>query len=63
MENPTKKSKRSVEPLPSSVMVRFADRDGLEAGAPVDIPFDSTSKQLELLINSLLSNTEQVNSL
>lgn len=58
---PAKRSKKSSEvQLPSSVLVRFANKDGEDTGAAVDLPFDSTPKQLELLINSMLGNAETV---
>jgi len=40
--------------IPSSVIVHFANGDGIRAGPPVDIPISTTTKQLELLLNSLL---------
>jgi hypothetical protein len=68
---PTKKAKKAaagagvgseaaVSALPSSVLVRFTNKDGEETGSAVDVPFESTPKQLEMLINSLLGNTESV---
>jgi ribosome assembly protein 4 len=56
---PVKKSKKNeAVPLPSSVMIRFTNKDGEATGSTVDVPFESTLKQLEILINSLLGNSE-----
>lgn len=53
-----KKSTKALAPLPSSVIVSFINQEQSEAGPPVDLPIEATAKQLELLVNSLLSNTE-----
>jgi ribosome assembly protein 4 len=46
-------------PPPSSVIVSFRDQEGEANGTPtIDLPTATTAKQLELLINSLLTNTE-----
>ena len=46
-------------PPPSSVIVSFRDQEGEANGTPtIDLPTATTAKQLELLINSLLANTE-----
>jgi ribosome assembly protein 4 len=44
--------------LPSSVIVNFLNNENERAGPPIDIPIDSTSKQIELLVNSLLENKD-----
>lgn len=56
-----KKKKASTEQvtvaLPSSMIVEFVGDDGGRAGATegtLDLPLNSTPKQLELLVNSLL---------
>lgn len=49
-------TKSSVLPIPSSVIVSFIDKDGNRTGPPIDLPTQSTSKQLESLINALLEN-------
>ena len=46
--------------LPSSVISSLTNEAGERAGPPVDIPVTSTAKQLQLLVNSLLSNEEKV---
>lgn len=53
---PKKKTKEIT--IPSSVIVKFLNQDNEFAGSPVDIPAESTAKQLEALINSLLENSE-----
>ena len=46
-------------PPPSSVIVSFRDQEGEANGTPtIDLPTATTAKQLELLINSLLTNAE-----
>lgn len=52
----SKKAKKNVVEIPSSIIINFTNSDGARAGPPIDIPVASTSKQLELLVNSLLSN-------
>jgi ribosome assembly protein 4 len=49
-------SARGIDTIPSSVMVNFLNQDGERAGPQVDLPAGSTAKQLELLVNNLLSN-------
>jgi len=44
--------------MPSSVISVFENADGERAGAPVDLPIGTTAKQLEQLVNALLSNKE-----
>lgn len=46
--------------LPSSVIVKFSKHDGTSTGNPIEIPIQSTSAQLEILLNSLLDNDEKV---
>ncbi len=46
--------------LPSSLIVSFKSEDGSQSGSPIDLPINSSTKQLENLLNSLLSNTEGV---
>ena len=47
--------------IPSSVICEFVSQaDGSRVGHPIDLPSSSTSKQLELLVNSLLQQTEKV---
>jgi ribosome assembly protein 4 len=47
-------------PLPSSVIVNFLNSENSRAGPPVDLPVEATSKQIELLVNSLLENKESL---
>ena len=56
---PTKKVKKNAA-LPSSLMAVFAGEDGSRAGPQVDIPVTATVKQLETLVNTMLSNDEAV---
>ena len=53
-----KKSQTAV--LPSSLIVSFKSEDGSPSGSPLDLPISSSTKQLENLLNSLLSNAEGV---
>ena len=54
---PPKKVKPvKIPPVPSSVLVVLTDESGERAGSQVDLPSGSTPKQLEALVNSLLSN-------
>lgn len=46
--------------LPSSLIVSFKSEDGSQSGSPIDLPINSSTKQLENLLNSLLSNAEGV---
>ena len=47
--------------LPSSLFFSFQNQEGNNNGIPsVDLSVATTSKQLELLINSLLSNTDSL---
>lgn len=51
----------SASQLPSSLIINFKNQEGSDGGTPsVDLPVATTSKQLELLINSLLSNTDSL---
>ena len=51
----------SASQLPSSLIISFRNQEGSDGGTPsVDLPVATTSKQLELLINSLLSNTDSL---
>lgn len=45
---------------PSSIISLFTAQDGTRTGPPVEIPMSSTAKQLDVLINALLENTEPV---
>lgn len=56
---PAKKVKKNAV-LPSSLMAIFAGEDGTRAGPQVDIPITATVKQLETLVNTMLSNEETV---
>ncbi len=58
----TKKDKdgASTVPLPSSLIVRFLNQSGGDAGPAVEVPTASSAKQLELVVNSLLGNEETV---
>lgn len=56
----SKRSKTEAFTLPSSIIASFKNQDGVSSGTPVDVPIKSTAKQLEMLINSLLSNTDAV---
>ena len=50
-----------IQSIPSSLIISFKNQEGSNSGTPsVDLPLSSTSKQLELLINSLLANQETV---
>jgi ribosome assembly protein 4 len=44
--------------IPSSVIVAFLNIDGIRTGPPIDLPVQSTSKQIEILVNSLLENKD-----
>jgi len=44
--------------IPSSVIVAFLNIDGIRTGPPIDLPVQSTSKQIEILVNSLLDNKD-----
>jgi ribosome assembly protein 4 len=46
--------------LPSSVITAFVDKDGNRAGGAVDVPIETSSSQLEQLVNSLLANKNAV---
>lgn len=62
-EKPLKKRSRNepkVEEPPSSIICSFISSEGNRAGPPIDLPSITSSKQLEQLINSLLSNTESL---
>ena len=51
----------SLKPIiPSSIISLFINQDDLRAGPPLDIPVQTTSKQLEQLVNSLLQNEQQL---
>jgi hypothetical protein len=55
-----KKSNKN-QPPPSSLIISFKNQDGEDGGTPsVDLPVGTSTKQLELLINSLLGNQESV---
>lgn len=43
---------------PSSVIVAFLNHEGVRSGPPIDLPVESTSKQIEILVNSLLENKD-----
>jgi hypothetical protein len=45
---------------PSSLITLFTTQDGTRTGPPIEIPINSTSKQLDTLINTLLENTDPV---
>jgi hypothetical protein len=45
---------------PSSIISLFTTQDGTRTGPPIEIPMSSTAKQLDILINTLLENTEPV---
>lgn len=53
-----KKSRKSDKALPSSMIVRFLNQDLADAGPALDIPTESTTKQLESIVNSLLQHDE-----
>ena len=55
------KSSSSSRTLPSSLFFSFQNQEGNNSGIPsVDLSVTTTSKQLELLINSLLENTDSL---
>jgi hypothetical protein len=53
-------SSSAVSKKPSSLITLFTAQDGTRTGPPIEIPINSTSKQLDTLINTLLENTEPV---
>lgn len=53
-------SNENVVKKPSSVISLFTAQDGTRTGPPVELPISSTSKQLDILINTLLENTDPV---
>eukprot|EP01040_Poterioochromonas_malhamensis_P023484 gene23484-28813_t len=57
---PAKKKSKDVAQVPSSVIVKFLSQENEFAGSPVEVPSDSSSKQLEELVNSLLENHEKL---
>lgn len=46
--------------LPSSVIINLVNQEKESAGPPVDVPIDVTTKQLELLVNSLIESDNPV---
>lgn len=60
----SKKAKSSTEQgptqLPSSIISVFLNESGERAGPPIDLPVQSTAKQLQHLINTLLNNEDKV---
>jgi len=61
VEPVAKKSKTGsgdTKEMPSSLISCFVDSTGERAGAPVDLPVQTNSKQLEQLVNALLGNAE-----
>lgn len=46
----------TVQLIPSSIIVSFSNNEGVSVGPPVDLPVDTDSKQLELLLNSILDS-------
>ena len=59
-ERKTKRARSGPAELPSSVISVFFNEAGERAGPPIDLPVSSTAKQLQGLINSLLSNDDKV---
>ena len=62
MAQPAKRAKTTEEPasaLPSSVIVQFS-KGGEHTGPLIDLPVDSSTQQLEELINTLTENEERV---
>jgi len=55
-EKPTKKRRTVV--LPSSVISCFSNAEGERTGPPIELLLESTQKQMETLINSLMGNDE-----
>jgi ribosome assembly protein 4 len=55
---PTKKKSKEAVSIPSSIIVKFLNQENEFAGSPVEIPSESSSKQLEALVNNLLENDE-----
>jgi ribosome assembly protein 4 len=45
--------------LPSSILINFMDKDMNRTGPTINLPIDTTNKQLEILINSLLGNNAE----
>lgn len=48
------------EDTPSSIITTFSNADGVRAGPPVQLDVSSSQKQLELLVNTILNNTDGV---
>ena len=46
--------------LPSSIIIKLSTHDGTTTGNPIEVPIQSTSTQLEVLLNSLLENEDKV---
>ncbi len=46
--------------IPSSIISVFVNQDAIRAGSPLEIPVQSSTKQLEQLVNTLLENEQQV---
>lgn len=62
MAQPAKRARTLEEPasaLPSSVIVQFS-KGGEHTGPLIDLPVDSSTQQLEELINTLTENEERV---
>ena len=57
-QQPTTVASSSTNIIPSSVIVAFLNIDGIRTGPPIDLPVQSTSKQIEILVNSLLENKD-----
>lgn len=49
-----------INSIPSSIISLFITQDGTRTGPPIEIPLTSTTKQLDVLINTLLENNEPV---
>eukprot|EP01039_Chlorochromonas_danica_P001266 gene1266-1382_t len=56
----TEQQSASSSSLPSSLIVKFMDGENASAGPPLDLPTTTTIKQLETLVNSLLSNSDHL---
>lgn len=57
-EHKPKKQKKM--PLPSSIITSFTSAEGQQTGPSIELLLGSTQKQMETLVNTLLSNEDLV---
>ena len=55
-----KKAKVEVQTLETSLVIQFTSANGDKLDPSVELPLDTTVKQLETLLNTLLKNEDQV---